>query len=90
MVMDGDAPRGVLTAAEVDAVPERQRPWTSALSVARPLSDEDSIEDATDAWQALTGMLRANAAQVLVLHNGRIRGVLTRDRMLAWLRVPVK
>ena len=53
----------------------------------QPLTDEDSIEDGTDAWQALTGMLRAKAGRVLVLHEGRIRGVLTRDRMLAWLKV---
>jgi Zn-dependent protease len=87
MVMDGQEPVAILTAEDIAAVPPRQWPWTTALAAAQPLTDEDSIEDGTDAWQALTGMLRANARRVLVLHEGRIRGVLTRDRMLAWLKV---
>ena len=53
---------------------------------AQPLAGERAVEDGADAWQAFTGMLKDNAARVLVTHNGRVRGILTRDRMLAFLR----
>jgi hypothetical protein len=87
VVMDGDTPRGVLSPTDMAAWPERQWPWTTAIEAAQPLAGEAAVEDGADAWQALTGMLKANAARVLVTHNGRVRGILTRDRMLAFLRV---
>lgn len=87
VVMDGDTPRGILSPADLGAYPMRQWPWTTALEAAQPLAGETEVEDGVDAWQAFTGMLRANAARVLVTHNGRVRGILTRDRMLAFLRV---
>lgn len=86
LVMDGDTPRGLLSPVDMAAWPERQWPWTTAMEAAQPLTEETAIEDGDDAWQAFTHMLKSNAVRVLVTHNGRVRGILTRDRMVAFLR----
>jgi len=84
-VEDQGEVRGVLSKADVLEVPDIQRPWTVALEISKPLAGEDAIEDGADAWQALTKMLAANAGQLLVLRDGRILGVLTRDSVLRHL-----
>lgn len=81
-VEDHGAIRGVLSMEDAAAIPHRQWPWTTALEACLPIEADDSIEDGADAWQALTQMLAANARTLLVLRDGRVRGVLTRDRMM--------
>lgn len=84
-VMEGETLRGTLSIEDIQQVPLRQWPWTTAIEVCQPLTEESAIDARTDAWQALTKMLAGNARRLLVLREGRIMGVLTRDQVLRLL-----
>lgn len=84
-VEDGGEVRGVVSRDDVARVPERQMPWTSVWEVCHPLSDETAIEEGANAWQALTRMVSGDTPLLFVRRDGRIRGVLTRERLMGLL-----
>jgi CBS domain protein len=70
---------GVITLEDVRELRRDLWGMTSVGAVARPPQAEQVIEDSQDSWNALIRMLENNTPRLLVMRDGRLEGVISRD-----------
>lgn len=87
IVGEEDQPRGMLTLTDITALPQRKWRYTTTEQVMKPLKTLISVEPDMDLTRALQVMNEANVAQVPVVENGKLIGVLARDRVLHYLHL---
>ena len=85
VVEDGDL-LGVITVDDVRAVPRAQWGTVTARQAARSPDEHRVIDDKEDAWQALMHMLQDDTRRLLVVHDGHLEGVVSRDGILQLVR----
>lgn len=73
---------GLITRAQVDAVPERQWDWVRAGEVARPFRREASVPPGLGALDALQLLAGTNITSVPVFQDRRLLGYLFRNDLL--------
>ena len=78
---------GVLPLDAVKKVPRDKWSMTAVRDIMKPLTQLDSVSPDTGALEVLEKMNATNADQVLVLAGGRIKGLVTRENLMGFLRV---
>jgi Zn-dependent protease/predicted transcriptional regulator len=86
MVMDGDRFRGLVTLHEIKKVPRDAWDVTSLQSVMVTMDNLLTVQSNTPADIVLQLMNEQNVSQVPVLENGKLLGVVGRDRLLNLLQ----
>jgi len=86
IVGDGVTPRGVITLAEVRAVPRDEWENTSVQAAMRPLNTLHPVSPSTEVEEVLRVMQSNDLAQVPVMQDGQLLGVIGRDRLLRLIR----
>ncbi len=77
---------GMLTMHEIRRVPQEEWDHTSVQATMVRFEDLQTIAPQTDLFEALKVMDQAGVNQVPVVHEGRLLGILNRERLLSVLR----
>lgn len=86
MVTDGDRFRGLVTLHEIKQLPREEWPSTPLRQIMREKEQVESVTPSTPIDAVLQRMNEHNVSQVPVLDDGRLVGVIGRDRLLALLQ----
>ena len=79
--------RGMLTFSDVTAVPQRQWRYVTTEQTMTPLRALVQVAPEMDLTDALQMMDEANVAQVPVVKEGQVIGILSREHVLHYLRL---
>lgn len=86
LVKNDDIVVGLITPSEIRHLAPAEWSRTSVEAVMRPLSDMASIAPGTSLLKAMRVMGEADVAQLPILNNGRLQGVLSRETVLSYLQ----
>jgi Zn-dependent protease/predicted transcriptional regulator len=75
-------PEGIITPAELAAVPRARWPYTTVADVMRPLDRVQTVRDDTPITDALELMASQDLNQLPVVVNGSLAGVISRAHVL--------
>lgn len=87
LVIDEDMPRGVVTLRDVAKAPQDRLEWISVSEVMTPWSRMTVVTPETDLQDALSAMDDAQVSHLPVMEGDRVRGLLTREEVLHYIRV---
>jgi Zn-dependent protease/predicted transcriptional regulator len=82
VVGESEAPRGIITLDDVLAVPRDEWSQTSVQAAMRKADQLDSVSPDTNIEDALRSMDEKNVAQVPVMRDGRVVGMIGRDNLI--------
>lgn len=68
---------GCVSTRKIKEVPREEWSGHAVREVSEPCTEENSVEPATDALRALQKMTREGRSRLLVVENGRLRGVIS-------------
>jgi len=86
LVMDGeDQLLGIITPGDLAQVPRARWGTTLVREIMRPRSEMATVQPAEGLASALRKMAEQDVAQLPILSDGGVRGVIRRDRILALL-----
>ncbi|MFN0122460.1 MAG: site-2 protease family protein [Blastocatellia bacterium] len=86
VVTEACEPRGIITLTDVRAIPRQEWPRLSLRQAMRPLDQLRTVTPETEIEAALSLMSEHGIEQAPVMQNGRLVGLLSRDRLLHLLR----
>ncbi len=86
VVEQGDKVIGLLTLHHLKEIPQSDWPATTSAQAMIPLAEVKSVRPDTDLWAALAEMDRDGVNQLLVLANGQVSGMLSREDVVSFLR----
>lgn len=89
-VVQNDNLVGVVTADDVRQVPRDQWYETKVGDVTRRVDARALVDENEDAWDALSKMLNNDAGRMLVVHEGHLEGILTRDSIMNVVRTKLQ
>lgn len=89
-VMAGENLLGIVTVEDVRDVPREEWDATRVADVARPADAHRTIDEREDAWHALTQMLQEDVRRLLVVRDGHLEGVVSRDGVLHVVRAKMQ
>jgi CBS domain-containing protein len=81
-VGEPERPRGIITLTDVRALPREEWRSASVQAVMRPLERVWSVTPATEIEEVLRLMDAQNVAQIPVMENGHLLGLIRRDQLL--------
>ncbi len=79
--------RGLITLTDVTTIPKAHWPTMTIDRVMTPWERTVCVQRHTELMDALRTMDDANVAQVPVMHDERVAGILSRDRVLHYIRL---
>jgi len=85
-IIDGEDLIGIVTVSEVRDVPREQWHTTTVRQVARPPEEERKIDEYDDAFDALMQMAGGHTRRLLVMHDGKLKGMVTEDSIINIVR----
>jgi Zn-dependent protease len=85
LIVEQGAPAGLITPHEVKAVERARWPYTTVDSVMVPIERLKTVNPEMPVAEALEMLGRADVNQLPVVSNGRLEGVISRDRVLQFL-----
>lgn len=88
IVSGGIADEGLITLTTVHTLPREAWPVTTVAQVMTPAANLDTTTPDAVLWTALDKMGRDGVNQLPVLEGSRIIGILSREDILQYLRVP--
>jgi Zn-dependent protease/predicted transcriptional regulator len=86
VVGDDQHPLGLMTLHRVKEVPRDQWPATSAAQVTIPLASVKRVTPDSKVWTAMQQMDRDGVNQLVVMTDGHIVGILSREDVISYLR----
>ncbi len=86
VVQRNGVPLGILTIHQTKKVPKEQWKVTTAADVMIPMAQARTISPDDDLWSALSAMDREGVNQLLVVENGQIVGMLSREDVVSFLQ----
>lgn len=78
---------GVITLAHIRAVPEEQRADKTVREVMVPMSEKLVISPEASLAEALQKMMHEEVGRLIVMHNGKMAGLITHTGILRFLEV---
>jgi len=81
---------GIITVNEVRDIPRERWPHTAVSEVARPPDEEKVIDENDDAFDALMHMAEGNLGRLLVMHEGKLKGMVTQDSIINLVRTKLQ
>lgn len=89
-VAEDDDLLGIITVNEVRDIPRERWPSTAVSEVARPPDEEKVIDENDDAFDALMHMAEGNLGRLLVMHEGKLKGMVTQDSIINLVRTKLR
>ena len=90
-VTEDDNLLGIITVNEVRDIPREQWHSTSVRQVAKAQDEEKVIVDENDdAFDALMHMAEGNLRRLLVMHDGKLKGMVTQDSIINIVRTKMQ
>ena len=89
-VVEDDCLVGIITVDDVREVPREMWASTMVRQAARHTDEHRIIDEDEDAWDALTQMLQNDARRLLVVRNGHLEGVVSRESILHLVRAKMQ
>jgi len=86
IIQEGDAVVGLLTMHALQAVPREKWSTTCVDQVMIPTGQVKQISPDTEIWEAIEKMDRDGVNQLPVMLDGKIRGILTREDVISYIR----
>jgi signal-transduction protein with cAMP-binding, CBS, and nucleotidyltransferase domain len=87
VILDGsELEPGIVTLRGIAAIPKRLWRYTTAERAMVPIDRLNQIDPDIDLFSAMNKMDSAGLTQVAVIEGGRFIGLLSRDRILRYLR----
>ncbi len=77
---------GLLTVHHIKEIPREQWTTTTAVQAMTPVADLKRIRPDTEMWAAMQEMDRDGVNQLPVMTNGHVKGMLTREDVISYLR----
>jgi len=77
---------GLLTVHHVKEIPREQWPTTTAVQAMTPVADLKRIQPDMEMWTAIQAMDRNGVNQLPVMTNGHVKGMLSREDIISYLR----
>ncbi|HUU55105.1 MAG TPA: site-2 protease family protein [Armatimonadota bacterium] len=81
-VQDGDELLGLLCLNDIRSVPREQWHSMTARQATPPLSEQNTIAPSSDAWDALIRMSSEDCGRLVVIEDGRLRGIVSRTDIM--------
>jgi CBS domain-containing protein len=85
-VSDNGKLQGMLTLRDISNIPQPKWRFTTIQQAMVPASNLVTVEPQTELLNAMQTMDNANIAQVPVVENGELVGVLSREQIMHYLR----
>jgi len=89
-VTKDDSLLGIVTADEVRDIPREQWGETTVGQVAKPPEEERVIDENDDAFDALMHMAEGNLRRLLVMHDSKLKGMVTQDSIINIVRMKLR
>lgn len=89
-VTQDDSCLAIITAREIREVPREQWPMMSVRQVAKPPEEEVVIDETQDAFDALVRMAEGNLRRLLVMHDCKLKGMVTQDSIINLVRTKME
>jgi len=86
-VMDGERLAGIICLEDVRRIPRAEWPVTLVSNVMTPGAQLAVVEPQTDAWVALRTLSRTGVAQLPVVQDGALVGMLRMRDVLRWIEL---
>lgn len=89
-VTQDDSLAGIITVNEVRNLPREKWPETPVSAVTRPPEEERVIDENDDAFDALMHMAEGNLNRLIVMHDGKLKGIVTQDSIINLVRTKLQ
>ena len=89
-VTEGEDLLGIVTVNEIRDIPREKWPEVLVRDVAKPPDDERVIDEDGDAFDALMHMAEGNLGRLLVMHDGKLMGIVTQDSIVNIVRTKLQ
>ena len=90
VVEDGNRLAGCITTKEVKSFPQEEWDRKTVGEVAEKCTPENTIGPETDATEALSVMNRNGAGRLMVVEEGRLKGIIALKDLLKFLSLKVE
>lgn len=81
-VVEDERPVGMVTLEDIRTIPRDQWPFTQVRAVMTPLEKELLIGEHEDSWLAIRQLADVGGARLLVMREGRVVGLVSRDTLM--------
>lgn len=85
LITENGAPTGLITSHEIKSIERARWPYTTVDDVMVPIDRLKTVSPDMPVAEALELLGRANVNQLPVVSNGRLEGIISRDRVLQFL-----
>jgi Zn-dependent protease len=85
LIVENGATAGLITSNEVKAVARARWPYTTVSDAMVPIERLKTVNPEMPVAEAMETLGRANVNQLPVVSNGRLEGIISRDRVLQFL-----
>jgi len=89
-VTKDDALLGIITVDEVRDIPREKWDETTVGQVVKPPDEERVIDENDDAFDALMHMAEGNVRRLLVMHDSKLKGMVTQDNIINIVRMKLR
>jgi Zn-dependent protease/CBS domain-containing protein len=89
-VVSDDTLIGIVTVDEVREVPREEWDSRNVGEIARPPDEERVVDENDDAFNALMHMAESNVRRLLVMHDGKLKGIVTQESIIHLVRTKMR
>jgi len=89
-VISDDSLIGIVTVDEIREVPRAEWERIRVGDIAKPPEEERVIDENDDAFEALMHMAETNSRRLLVMHDGKLKGMVTQDSIISIVRTKMR
>lgn len=89
-VISDDTLIGIVTADEIREIPRTEWERIKIGEIAQPPEEERVIDEDDDAFEALMHMAETNSRRLLVMHDGKLKGMVTQDSIITIVRTKMR
>lgn len=89
-VVDGDQLSGCVSTRQVKEISQEDWPNTPVRQIAENCSPENTVAPDTDAVEALSTMRKTGVSRLMVVENGRLKGIIALKDLLNFLSTKIE
>ncbi|MGM0375088.1 MAG: CBS domain-containing protein, partial [Chloroflexota bacterium] len=89
-VVDGDQLIGCVSTRQVKEISQEDWPNTPVRQIAENCSSENTVAPDTDAVEALATMRKTGVSRLMVVENGRLKGIIALKDLLSFLSTKIE
>ncbi|HEY3297041.1 MAG TPA: CBS domain-containing protein, partial [Armatimonadota bacterium] len=81
---------GIVTLNEVRGVPREDWHTVTVRRITVPAEGERTVDENDDAFDALLHMAQGNVTRLLVVHEGKLKGIVTQESIISIVRTKLQ